>query len=201
MTRTNDRIDEPGRRFREALDYAARIHAGQQRRGAGAPYISHLLTVAALVMEDGGSEDEVIAALLHDAIEDQGGQARRDDILARFGEDVTRIVEGCTDSWETPKPPWRRRKERFIRSLHEADHHILRVASADKLHNARSILADLRRSGHATWGRFTGGKEGTLWYYRALHDILSRRAPGFMVEELGRVVTQIEEIAARDGNP
>jgi (p)ppGpp synthase/HD superfamily hydrolase len=189
-----------GSRFREALDYAARIHARQKRKGSEVPYVSHLMSVAALVMEDGGTENEVIAALLHDAIEDQGGLDRRTEILDLFGEEVTSIVDGCTDSWEMPKPPWRERKESHIRTLREASREVLRVASADKLHNARSILSDLRRNGDATWALFRGGREGTLWYYRTLHELLTRSAPGSMVEELGRVLAQMESFATGSGS-
>ena len=107
-------------RFEEALTYAARAHNQQTRKGNNVPYISHLLSVAAIVLENGGSEDEAIAALLHDAVEDAGGPQRRADIAQTFGETVARIVDGCTDTDETPKPPWRERKERYIAHLEEA---------------------------------------------------------------------------------
>ena len=190
--------DDPsplGPRFREALDYAAAIHARQTRKGSGVPYVSHLMSVAALVIEDGGSEDEVIAALLHDAVEDQGGIERLEEIRARFGDRVASIVEGCTDSSETPKRPWRERKESHLRSLERAGPEVLRVASADKLHNARSILSALRRDGPGTWDRFRGGREGTLWYYRTLRGIFDRSAPGPIADELARVVTEMERLA------
>lgn len=184
-------------RFEEALGYAARVHARQARKGSGVPYVSHLLGVAALVIEDGGSENEIIAALLHDAVEDQGGLARRDEIQSLFGDEVTRIVDGCTDSWETPKPPWRQRKEEHIDKLRGAPPDVLRVAVADKLHNSRSILADLRRDGDVIWERFRGGKEGTLWYYRTLRSLFAKEKPGDLAEELGRVVTEMERLAER----
>jgi len=184
-----------GPRFAAALAYAARVHAVQFRKGTSIPYVTHLLAVAAIVGEGGGSEDEVIAALLHDAVEDQGGLTRLADIRARFGEAVAAIVWGCTDAIVVPKPPWRARKEVYIAHLANAAPGVLRVSSADKLHNARSILADLRVSGPALWDRFTGGQAGTLWYYRALVEAYMARGGGPVVEELARVVTAIEQLA------
>jgi len=183
-------------RSEEALLYAARVHALQFRKGTATPYIVHLLAVAAIVGESGGIEDEVIAALLHDAVEDQGGLARLADIRARFGEAVAAIVWGCTDAIIVPKPPWRARKERYVAHLADAAPEALRVSSADKLHNARAILADLRVIGAPLWDRFTGGQAGTLWYYRALVDAFMARGGGPIVEELDRVVTAIEQVAA-----
>lgn len=185
-----------GPRFEDALGYAARLHREQVRKGSGVPYVTHLLAVAAIVGEQGGSEDEVIAALLHDAVEDQGGQARLDDICARYGDAVAEIVWGCTDADTIPKPPWRERKEIYVAHLAEASASIRLVSSADKLHNARSILADLRVLGPALWDRFTGGREGTLWYYRALADAFLRLRPGPLADELARTVGEIERLAA-----
>jgi (p)ppGpp synthase/HD superfamily hydrolase len=184
-----------GPRFEEALLYAARVHAVQRRKGTAIPYVTHLLAVAAIVGENGGTEDEVIAALLHDAVEDQGGEARLADVRARFGVEVAAIVWGCTDAETKPKPPWRARKEAYIAHLADATTSVLLVSSADKLHNARAILADLRTQGAALWGRFNGGKEGTLWYYRALADAYARRGGGAVAEELGRVVGEIARLA------
>lgn len=188
-----------GEEFRAALTYAAEIHAHQRRKGSGVPYVAHLMSVAALVLEDGGSQTEAVAALLHDAVEDQGGRERRREILSLFGPEVTRIVDGCTDSWESPKPPWRRRKEAHIAALRDAERDVLRVTSADKLHNARSILADLRRIGEETWTRFQGGRDGTLWYYRSMLDLLAGSAPGAMIDELGRVFAEMERLAGSHG--
>ena len=115
------------KRFEEALVYTLGLHATQMRKGTDVPYASHLLSVAALVLEDGGSEDEAIAALLHDAVEDQGGPRTRDEIGRRFGEEVARIVDGCTDTDETPKPPWRKRKESYIESMRCAAPEVRRV--------------------------------------------------------------------------
>ncbi len=184
-----------GPRFEEALQYAARVHSRQHRKGSRVPYVSHLLGVASLVIEDGGGEDEAIAALLHDAVEDQGGLERRDEILRLFGERVTRIVDGCTDSWETPKPPWRARKQEHIEKLRGAPSDVLRVAVADKLHNSRSIVADLRKDGGIIWQRFRGGREGTLWYYRTLRSLFQEAAPGGLTDELDRVVSEMERLA------
>jgi (p)ppGpp synthase/HD superfamily hydrolase len=184
------------RRFEDALIFAHHLHATQQRTGTAIPYIAHLLSVAALVLEDGGDEDEAIAALLHDAVEDQGGAATREEIRRRFGDRVTRIVDGCTDADTIPKPPWRERKECDIAHLRQASAEVRRVSIADKLHNARAILADFRRQGDALWNRFNGGKEGTLWYYRALVDTLRQGGASLMVEELDRVVTELERLVA-----
>lgn len=186
-----------GPRFERALVFAFELHREQYRKGRTIPYISHLLSVAALVLEDGGSEDEAIAGLLHDAVEDQGGQPTLERIRAEFGDAVAEIVAACTDSHETPKPDWRPRKEAYLASLAGKPPHILRVVSADKLHNARSILTDLRSEGPALWARFTGKQAGSLWYYRALHSALAAATGGGrLVDELGRVVTEIEHLVA-----
>lgn len=182
-------------RFEEALIYATHLHAGQARKGSDIPYVSHLLSVAALVMEDGGSEDEVIAALLHDAVEDQGGWETRREIAGRFGEPVARIVDGCTDTDETPKPPWRERKQSYVVQMRDASPEVRRVSMADKLHNSRTILADLHRYGDAVWSRFTGGKDGTLWYYRALVESYRVGGNSYLFSELERVVTEMVKLA------
>jgi tetratricopeptide (TPR) repeat protein len=193
------RLDGPlGGRFVEALRVAADLHGGQRRKSAegepeGAPYVEHLLGVAALVVADGGSADEAIAALLHDAVEDT--PASVGDIATLFGPDVARIVDACTDAYEIPKPPWRERKEAYVEHLETAPGDVLRVACADKLDNARAVLRDLRDVGESVWDRFNGGKDGTLWYYRTLTDLFLRRRPGYLSEELDRVVRQIEESA------
>jgi len=181
-------------RFQRALVYATRLHQDQRRKGGGIPYIAHLLAVAALVIEHGGDEDEAIAALLHDAIEDQG--AVREEIAAEFGARVAAIVDGCTDTDQTPKPPWRPRKEAYLAEIPNATASVRLVIAADKLHNARSVLSDYRQIGEALWSRFSGGKEGTLWYYRSVVEVLQRAEAGPMAEELARVVGEIERIAA-----
>ncbi|MFZ1061631.1 MAG: HD domain-containing protein [Candidatus Rokuibacteriota bacterium] len=182
-------------RFDEAFLYAAIVHAGQKRKGTEIPYIAHLLSVAGLVLEDGGDEEEAIAALLHDAVEDGGGRARLEDIRARFGERVAAIVEGCSDSDTVPKPPWRERKERHLKHLRDASPSVLRVSAADKLHNARAILADYRAQGESLWKRFNAGRDDILWYYRCLVGIFRERGPASLTEELDQAVSEIEALA------
>jgi GTP pyrophosphokinase len=182
-------------RFEDALVYATRLHARQVRKGTGIPYIAHLLAVTAIVLEHGADEDTAIAALLHDAVEDQGGAATRETIRERFGEQVAAIVDGCTDTDVTPKPPWRARKEAYVAHVRTAPPDVRLVSAADKLHNARSILADYRVLGEATWDRFTGGKAGTLWYYHALVDAFRAAGSTPLVEELARVVDDLETLA------
>jgi len=187
-----------GSRFQEALHYASSIHAQQVRKGSQVPYVAHLLAAASLVLEDGGTEDEAIAALLHDAVEDQGGQPRLKDIRNRFGDKVAEIVEGCTDTDAIPKPPWRERKERYVEHVRSAPPDVLRVSCADKLHNARALLADFRALGGALWKRFNGGRDGTLWYYRTLASVYKERRIGFLAEELHRVVSELEHLVVRE---
>jgi (p)ppGpp synthase/HD superfamily hydrolase len=186
-----------GKKFEEALPYAARLHRDQTRKGTDTPYVTHLLAVAAIVGENGGTEDETVAALLHDAPEDRGGRERLEDIRERFGAVVARIVDGCTDTYEDPKPAWRPRKEAYVAHVVQAPASVQLVSAADKLHNARSILADLRALGDELWDRFTGGKDGTLWYYRALVEAYARNGANPIVEELDRVVREIEALAGR----
>lgn len=187
-------------RFETALAFAARLHSGQVRKGGSIPYVSHLLAVASLVLEHGGGEDEAIAALLHDAIEDQGGAPTREVIRRLFGNHVVEIVDGCTDAEVIPKPPWRERKEKYIAHITAASPSVLLVSAADKLHNARAILSDLRAMGDELWPRFTGSKEGTLWYYRSLIEAYHTAGlAGTLLEELERVVSEMERFAANSG--
>jgi GTP pyrophosphokinase len=187
-------------RFEEALIFATRLHAGQRRKETDVPYVAHLLGVTSLVLEQGGDEDEAIAALLHDAVEDQGGEATLEEIRRRFGETVAIIVEGCTDATTIPKPPWRERKEAYVAHVRQASASERLVSAADKLHNARCILADYRALGEALWGRFNGGKAGTLWFYRALVRAYGAAGSTPLVEELDQVVSEIERLAtARAG--
>jgi (p)ppGpp synthase/HD superfamily hydrolase len=183
-------------RFEEALIFATRLHAGQTRKGTAIPYISHLLAVTGIVLEHGGNEDEAIAALLHDAVEDQGGTATLEEIRRRFGDRVAEIVAGCTDAWTTPKLPWRERKEAYLARLPGATASVHLVSIADKLHNAQTILSDYRTLGESLWSRFNGGKEGTLWSYRALVEALRDAGPTSLVEELDRVVSEIEHLTS-----
>lgn len=184
-------------RFTTALTYATQLHANQVRKGSGVPYVAHLLGVASIALEYGANEDEAIAALLHDAIEDQGGATTREEIRRRFGDNVTAIVNGCTDADTTPKPPWRQRKEAYIAHLSTASPSVLLVSLADKLYNAQSILKDYRVLGESLWERFQGRKEGTLWYYRALVDAFRKTGITVIIEELEQVVAQIEVLASK----
>ncbi len=183
-------------RFEDALSFATQLHSSQLRKETSVPYISHLLGVTSLVLEHAAEEDEAIAALLHDAVEDQGGPAVRDEIRRRFGDNVAAIVDGCTDTDATPKPPWRARKEAYIAHIRTASPSVQLVSAADKLHNARTILLDYRQMGDSLWGRFHGGKEGTLWYYRAVVAAFREAgaSPARLVDELERVVAELERL-------
>jgi len=174
--------------------YAARLHAKQLRKGTRVPYVAHLLATASIALEHGATEDEAIAALLHDAVEDQGGQKTLSAIRRRFGETVAEIVMGCSDTDRTPKPPWRARKEEHLRHLRRAPRSVRLVTAADKLHNARSIVADLREQGRAAWDRFNAGPDEQLWYYGALVDTLSRKGPRRIAGELRLVVDEMRRL-------
>ena len=182
-------------RFSEALTYAAELHATQLRKGSGVPYIAHLLGTASIALEYGGNEDEAIAALLHDAIEDQGGATTREAIHRRFGDTVTAIVDGCTDSDATPKPPWQQRKQAYIDRISTASASVRLVSAADKLYNVRSILKDYRQLGDLVWERFKGGKDGSLWYYRSLIEAFRQAELTPIVEELDRTVLELEQFS------
>lgn len=179
-------------RFDEAFAYARQLHNSQRRKETAIPYISHLMCVSGLVLENGGDEDQAIAALLHDAAEDQGGAETLAVVKARFGEKVATIVADCTDAWAEPKPEWRPRKEAYLASLPGKAASSLLVSLADKTHNAEAILCDRRAIGDAIWSRFTGGREGTIWYYRALADIFATALPGPLAERLERAVQGLE---------
>jgi (p)ppGpp synthase/HD superfamily hydrolase len=190
-----------GERFEEALVYATRLHAAQRRKGSDIPYVAHLLSVAALVLEDGGDEDQAIGALLHDAVEDHGGAPVREEIRRRFGDRVVVIVDGCTDAETIPKPPWRERKERYVAHVGHAPPEVVRVSLADKIHNARAILSDFRHLGDSLWSRFTGGRDGTLWYYRTLLETYRAAGAGPLVDELDRIVSELESLAGQAPPP
>ncbi|PWH15510.1 MAG: phosphohydrolase [Anaerolineae bacterium] len=179
-------------RFEQALMYALQAHREQYRKESEIPYFSHLISCAALVMESGGDEEQVIAALLHDVAEDQGGNLRLEEIEALFGERVRRIVEGCSDTLVNPKPPWRERKERYIEHLDTADEDVLLVSLADKVHNLRTIYLDYQRVGDRVWDRFRGGKEGSLWYFRSLLEVFKVKYPHPMVTEFERLLAFLE---------
>lgn len=190
------------RRFEDALLLALRLHASQTRKGSRIPYIAHLLGVASIALQYGADEDEAIAALLHDSVEDQGGKRTRELVREQFGERVAEIVDGCTDSDKFLKPPWRKRKEAYIAHLRQAPASVLLVSAADKLENARSIVKDLRRIGDALWSRFKGKKDGTLWYYQelvrafpcALEATTDERLSS-LFDELARVVSEMQVLA------
>jgi len=184
-------------RFSEALVFAASLHRHQIRKGpGGTPYLGHLLTVAGIVLEYGGTEDEAIAALLHDAVEDQGGPPTREAIRRIFGEHVAAIVDGCSDTDESPKPPWQFRKDRYIAHLRTATRSVVLVSCADKLANARSVLKDLREMGDTVWSIFHCTREQSLWYYREVVRALHETAvPESLLEELDRTVTEIEALS------
>jgi (p)ppGpp synthase/HD superfamily hydrolase len=189
VTRLTDRFDR-------ALIYATHVHGGQARKRTSTPYIAHLLAVAATVLEYGGSEDLAIAALLHDAVEDQGGAPRLEDIRNRFGDRVADIVHACSDSTiaNKPKEEWRIRKVHYLGRLEDLDQDTLLVSLSDKVHNARSILRDLRKPeiGEKVWERFNASKAETLWYYRALADAFGRLLPGQLSGELNEIVEVLE---------
>jgi GTP pyrophosphokinase len=187
-------------RFVDALTFATHLHASQSRKGGKVPYISHLMGVASIALEYGANEDEAIAALLHDAIEDQGGAATREEIRRRFGDTVTEIVNGCTDADTTPKPPWRQRKEAYIAHIPKASASVLLVSASDKLHNAWSVLKDYRLLGDTVWERFQGGKDGTLWYYRAITNAFHSTGSTPLVDELERVVSELESLVGCSTN-
>lgn len=182
-------------RFDEALAYASRLHRAQVRKGSGIPYVSHLLGVASLAIEAGANEDQAIAALLHDAVEDQGGLPRLAEIRARFGDEVAQIVADCTDADTEPKPPWRARKEAYLAGLAHKPAASLLVSLADKTHNAGAIVADLAVHGPAVWDRFTGARDGSLWYYRALADAFAIRPGGPGPARLAALVDEMHALA------
>jgi len=199
------------KRFDDAFLYAHEAHRGQRRKKTDRPYISHLMGVASLVLQYGGDEDQAVAALLHDVVEDCGGAPRLAEIKERFGERVAEIVDGCTDTDRTPKPPWRERKEQYIERVRGESPCVLLVSAADKLYNMREILMDVRQHGSEVWERFSGKREGSLWYYRALIGVFrtrgadghhgedeptaaERRKLRAMVEELELTAIQLERL-------
>jgi (p)ppGpp synthase/HD superfamily hydrolase len=177
--------------FVDALAYATELHNGQTRKGTDIPYISHLLAVCGLVLEHGGGETEAMAALLHDGPEDRGGEATLAQIRERYGDAVADIVAACSDTFETPKPPWKARKEAYIAAIALKSAGARLVSAADKLHNARAILADLRVHGPALWDRFNAGGEDVLWYYRSLCDAFAGHGETALIDGLRRTVDAI----------
>jgi (p)ppGpp synthase/HD superfamily hydrolase len=192
-------------RFTRAVDYARQVHVNY-RKGTTVPYMAHLLGVASLVMGESGhvrfpvTEDMVIAALLHDAVEDEGGLPRLRDIEANFGKEVAKIVEGCTDSFEedsSKKLKWEDRKKSYIDRLRKEPEGTLIVSAADKLYNARAILEDYREIGAAVWNRFKRGRKEQLWYFGELIKVYQERCPSWrIVSELERVIGELERVSA-----
>ncbi len=168
------------------------MHGGQLRKKTRIPYIAHILGVTAIAMEYGANETEAIGALLHDTVEDCGGAKRLREIERKFGKDVAKIVEGCTDTDQTPKPPWLERKKAYLAHVRHAPNPTKLVSASDKLHNVRAILMDYRKEGEKLWSRFNGGKQGALWYYRALVKAFSGKRIQPLVRELDRTLTQLE---------
>ncbi|GMV78853.1 MAG: guanosine polyphosphate pyrophosphohydrolase [Planctomycetota bacterium] len=182
-------------RFENAFLDAHRCHGHHKRKGKEVAYLSHLMTVAALVMEHGGNEDEVIAGLLHDIVEDCGGKPRVAEIEREYGPAVAAIVVGCTDADTEPKPPWRERKERYIAHVRTASPSVRLVSACDKLANARDLRADYHVIGDMLWDRFNGGRDGTLWYYRSLVDAYRSHGESPLVAELHRTVEDLAELS------
>ena len=181
-----------GDRLSQAFAYATQLHASQVRKGTTIPYISHLMSVSALVLEAGGDEDEAIAALLHDAVEDQGGLETLAEIRQLFGEHVAEWVAACSDTMVQPKPPWYERKEAYLQGLRSASEAVLRIAIADKLHNTRCTLMDIQQQGNSVWERFKTGREGTLWFYRQFLERCPHTVAPAMLDALEAVVQQLE---------
>jgi (p)ppGpp synthase/HD superfamily hydrolase len=186
-------------RFDAALQFASGLHHDQARKGGSIPYIAHLMSVCALVLEAGGDEDQAIAALLHDAVEDQGGLPTLATIRHMFGDRVAGTVESCSDSMETnpdEKLPWRSRKDKYLDHLRTANADALMVSAADKLHNARAVLADYRELGEGLWSRFNAPKEDQLWFYGEMIKTLQQTAaPKPLVDELSLVVGELKHLA------
>ena len=182
-----------GPRLQKAFRYAAEKHAGQTRKQTAVPYLSHLMAVTSLVLEGGGDEDMAIAALLHDVVEDCGGMPRLREVHKMFGTRVAKIVEGCTDSFVDPKLPWIVRKKEYLERLKHEDAETRLVSASDKLHNVRTVIADYRQDGESIWKRFSGGRDGTLWYYRALSDEFQQRKANRITRELAIAVRELEK--------
>ena len=195
------RMVKLGPRFQRAFEFAADKHKNQTRKASTIPYITHLMGVASLVLEAGGDEDLAIAALLHDVVEDCGGEKMLKEVRRRFGKRVVRIVDGCTDAYETPKPPWHERKVNYINRLKTEDAETRLVSAADKLNNIRSILSDYRALGESVWSRFNGGRDGTLWYYRTLRDEFLRNQPNRITLDFDLAVQELESLTREKGVP
>ncbi len=186
-------------RFTRAVELALELHREQTRKLSDTPFAAHLLRVTGLVLEHGADEDTAIAAVLHDAIEDQGGPGTRTLIGNRFGQRVAAIVDECSDTDQTPKPPWRQRKQHYLAHLATASPSARLISAADKLDNIRSLLTSYRQSGEEIWKHFRGGREGTLWYYRSVLAVLRQTGPSTLVDELSRAVAEFEQAVGEGG--
>jgi (p)ppGpp synthase/HD superfamily hydrolase len=182
------------KRFDEALVLASSLHRTQTRKASGVPYVAHLLGVASLVLEEGGSEDMAIAALLHDAAEDQGGEETLAGITAAFGAEIARWIRQASDAFAHPKPPWDARKLQHLAEIPLADPEARLIMLADKVYNARSILADHARVGAQVWARFSVPRERTLWYYEALLDVFDRGLSPVLYDALTACVSRMKEL-------
>lgn len=184
-----------GPRVGEAFAWVLDLHADQSRKGTDVPFASHLLAVAALTLEDGGDEEDAVIALCHDAVEDQGGLLALAEVRRRFGDRVADAVDLLSDSYGEPRAPWAERKRTLVARMgaEGIPPSVLRVAAADKLHNARTLLAQLRRQGDRAWRRFEATPAEVVGYYRAMATVLSQRHPGSVnVDQLARVVTELD---------
>ena len=185
-------------KFDEAVSWALELHSHHLRKGTSIPYVSHLFAVTAIVLEAGGTEAEATAAILHDAVEDS--EATVAEVRKRFGDEVAEIVDGCTDAYDDPKPPWKERKLEYIEHLRHAPESGVLVSLADKTHNAKAILADYRDIGDDLWERFTTGREGTLWYYRTLRDVLAERADGRLMRLAEEFSATVDALISEAGS-
>jgi (p)ppGpp synthase/HD superfamily hydrolase len=189
--------------FGNALAFAAKLHGKQTRKGSDTPYISHLLAVTAITLDHGATENEAIAAVLHDAVEDQGGQATLEEIRRRFGDQVASIVAACSDTDESPKPPWRERKEAYVARLRTEPYSVRLVVAADKLHNVRDVLRSYRIHGDDLWSHFKGGRDGTIWYYGAVVDALNQAATSdekqlnALIQEISDSLSMLKQAVAK----
>jgi (p)ppGpp synthase/HD superfamily hydrolase len=182
-------------KFPDALAYASRFHGGKLRKKTRIPDIGHVLGVTAIALEYGANQTEAIGALLHDTAEDAGGKKRLRDIKRRFGTAVAKIVDGCTDTYASPKPPWLERKKQYVRHVADASDSIQLVSASDKLQNVRSLLRNYREEGDRLWERYNSGKEGALWYYRALTKAFDGKRTKPLLAELDRAVTELETLS------
>ncbi len=187
----------PSARFEKALKYAVSLHRSQLRKGTEIPYVAHLLGVCSIALYHGANEEEAIAALLHDVVEDQGGQPRLEEIRAQFGDKVAEIVAGCTDTDTIPKPPWRERKQAYLDHLRGAAAPVRFVAACDKLENIQAMLRDYREMGESLWSRFNAGKEEQLWFFRLFIEILRQAGPSRLAEDLDRNVSELERLVSQ----